>query len=264
MRVLAITHSAVSNGGLFCKWLAQSGHETTRYSIRETGEAPKPGSFDAVVVFGGGMNVGEYDRHPWLRIEEEFILRTLAADLPMLGICLGGQLMAHVCGGTVSKMSAPEFLFHPVELTEEGTRDALTSALPARFDALEWHRYRFELPPEATLLARSERSNQAFRLGDHQWGLQFHPEGGPELTANWLAGDEQARLSGGGYTLETGISIARAQSALTDGLPNWNALGERLCRRFVALADARVRRAKLASVQARPLRPLSNPAPAFG
>lgn len=242
MRVLIVTHSSVSKGGLFVGWLREEGHEVVPWSFREQDCAPARDSFDAVVLFGGGMNVGEEGRYPWLRHEEEFIHSLVGGQTPMLGICLGAQLMAHTLGGTVRKLPEPEFGWQPVELTDAGRKDPLLSALPEQFMALEWHRYAFEPDSRDDVLATSARCNQAFRAGEHQWGVQFHPEGGLDQTTAWLKGDREMASAGGGYLGELGRDYDDVMVELRTVMPDWNQLGEKLCRRFAVLADARSRR----------------------
>lgn len=241
VRVVAITHSAESKGGLFVSWLKEAGHEIIPWSIRERGQPPVPESYDAVVIFGGGMNVGEYKKHPWLRAEEEFISFLLANSTPLLGICLGGQMMAHLLGGRVKRLEQPEFGWGKVSLTEEGKKDPLLSCLPDHFMALEWHRYSFDVPAEHEVLALSHMCNQAFRAGEHQWGIQFHPEGGLDQTTTWLTTDHATAASGGGYLGEVGRDYDEVMTELRSVMPDWNQLGERLCRRWAALADASLR-----------------------
>ena len=90
--------------------------------------------------------------------------------MPTLGICLGSQLLARAAGSWVGPLTAPEIGWHEVELTDEGAADPVLSALPPRFDALEWHHYGHGLPDGAVALARNDASLQGFRLGDACWG----------------------------------------------------------------------------------------------
>ena len=106
---------------------------------------------------------------------------------PVLGICLGVQLLARAAGSWVGPLPEPEIGWHDVELTDEGADDPVLGALPARFEALQWHYYTYGVPAGAVELARSPACTQAFRLGDACWGVQFHPEVTARQLDGWLA-----------------------------------------------------------------------------
>jgi GMP synthase-like glutamine amidotransferase len=124
------------------------------------------------------------------------LLRELVdAGVPTLGICLGGELLARALGARVGP--APEEIgFTQVERT--AADDPLLRDLPPQFDALQWHSYGFELPDGAVALARNEATLQAFRAGEHAWGLQFHPEVDRAIVAGWAL-DERRPVPEGDY-----------------------------------------------------------------
>ncbi len=124
------------------------------------------------------MNVYEEAEYPWLAAEKAFIAAAIGAGKPVLGICLGAQLIAAVLGGTVSKGPQPEIGWYPVELTPAGRELPLFAGFPDRFTALHWHGDTFSIPPGATHVASSAAcANQAFAYdGGRVVGLQFHLE----------------------------------------------------------------------------------------
>jgi len=140
---------------------------------------------DAVVVLGGVMGVHDEAAHPFLRQVKDHVGRLLAAGTPLLGICLGGQLLADVTGGTVSSNCRGEKGLVDLTLTAAGSDDPLFAGIAGRFAAFQWHNDSFTVPPGASHLASSALCpGQAFRLGN-AWGIQFHPEVDGSIVANW-------------------------------------------------------------------------------
>ena len=142
----------------------------------------------ALVILGGPMGAYETDAYPWLSDELRLVRSALHARVPVLGICLGSQLLASCSGATVAPSGDLELGFAPVTLSEAAESDPLFSTLPKTFAPLHWHGDVFTLPEGATPLARSERTEyQAFRLGN-AWGTLFHLECTPsQLDAMCLA-----------------------------------------------------------------------------
>jgi GMP synthase-like glutamine amidotransferase len=147
--------------------------------------APAP-SADALLVLGGPMNVYEEEKFPFLGWETAFIREWVRADRPLLGLCLGAQLLSKATGGTVSRNPDPEIGHFTVDLTEGGQADPIFSGLPNPLRVVQWHQDTFSLPAGATLLATSRQCrNQAMRLGQAV-GLQFHLEIGREKMTTWI------------------------------------------------------------------------------
>ena len=115
-----------------------------------------PRDYDAVMVFGGAMHADQEDRHPWLRDEKALLRDLLDRGVPLLGVCLGAQLVAEAAGGSARRASAPEIGWHEVDLTAEGARTRCWDRSLPRFTAFQWHSYEFTLPPGATR-ARAQR-----------------------------------------------------------------------------------------------------------
>lgn len=146
------------------------------------------GDAAGLVVLGGPMGVSEQDRHSFLVDEVALIGDVLARDAPILGICLGGQLLAHALGAAVTKEDRPEIGWHPLRLTEATRQDRLWAELPSPCMAFHWHGDAFALPPGAVALASSEMTPcQAFRFGTIAYGLQCHLEVTAPLIECWLA-----------------------------------------------------------------------------
>lgn len=150
----------------------------------DLGEA-LPDASDAVIVLGGAMGVHDEDRHPFLRPLKQFMRERLAAGMPLLGTCLGGQLLAEVAGGTVSSNSRGEKGLVEIALTGSAAADPLFKGIDSRFRAFQWHNDSFSIPPGGVHLAASPACpGQAFR-SDSAWGLQFHPEVDAAIVAAW-------------------------------------------------------------------------------
>ena len=173
MKVLALTHGPSVGPGVFEDAVRDGGHELVEWQVPVDG-APTAAA-DAVIVLGGAMHPDEEERHGWLRPELEYLGGLLERGTPMLGVCLGSQLLARAAGASVFRSAEPEVGWLPVELTEAAATDPVAASLPERFDAFQWHHYTHELPAGAVELARSRVCTQAFRLGQ-AWGVQFHPE----------------------------------------------------------------------------------------
>ena len=142
---------------------------------------------DLLVVLGGPMGVYEADRFPCLHAELRLIRQRLDAGTPLLGICLGAQLIAHAMGARVYPGGTKEIGFAPIRLTPAGERSCLAAVTPGQ-PVLHWHGDTFDLPPGATLLASTDAyAQQAFSAGPNVLALQFHLEAGAEIE-QWLTG----------------------------------------------------------------------------
>ncbi len=140
-------------------------------------EWPRVDEVAGLIVLGGEMNADEVDRHPFLGRERALLRDAVDRDVPVLGICLGAQLLARALGAAVPRSPTPELGFHPVMLTDEGMRDPLTGAFEKVPRVFQWHVDTFDLPEGAVLLSRSEGvPHQAFRVGRSGYAVQFHFE----------------------------------------------------------------------------------------
>jgi GMP synthase-like glutamine amidotransferase len=144
-----------------------------------------------LIVFGGEMNVDEVDRHPYLLAERDLMRRTVDGGLPVLGICLGAQLLARAFEAPVYRAAVRELGFKPLRITELGTSDPLLSAFESGDRVFQWHEDTFDLPAGADLLASGDDvPMQAFRLGTRAWGVQFHFELDLDGVEAWLRAAE--------------------------------------------------------------------------
>lgn len=190
-KLLVIVNDIDSQPGLLTQWMIS---ERAEFDLRIGGvsQLPEPSAladYDGLIMLGGGYMPDETDRAPWLAAEAALSRHALEMDLPQFGICLGGQLIAHVIGGDVrARTGAPEKGFTWIDMTAEAAQDPVFSALGSRASFVESHVDRIvELPPEATLLATSTACRfQAFRVGN-AWGTQFHPEATGTNILNWDA-----------------------------------------------------------------------------
>jgi GMP synthase-like glutamine amidotransferase len=152
------------------------------------GEAlPRLEELRGLVVMGGPMGVSDTDSHPYLAAELELLARAVAADLPVLGVCLGAQLLAAALGGTVYRGAQPEIGPGTVMLSDAGRADPVLGAADrTELPVMHWHQDTFELPAGAVRLAGSDLyPNQAFRMGARAYGLQFHVEVDRTLAEGW-------------------------------------------------------------------------------
>jgi GMP synthase (glutamine-hydrolysing) len=230
MRILAIVHQPDAGAGVFGEVALAEGHDLVEWTPSGTNPPPLEG-LDAGMVFGGAMHVDQEDAHPWLRAEKDLLRELLGRRLPLLGICLGAQLLAEAAGATPRRASRPEIGWHPIELTPDGARDPLLGWLPQRFEGLFWHSYEAPLPPGATALALSPVCLQAFRLDGAVWGLQFHPEVTGADLGSWLDG-----YRGDADAVRIGLDPAAMRAESAGRIEAWNELGRGIARRFLTAA----------------------------
>ena len=149
---------------------------------------PSLDGYHGLVVLGGPMSSTDEDRYPHLNTEVRLIEHALERDMPILGICLGSQLIARALGASVAPNPEKEIGWYDVSLTEDGARDPMLCHFRATEPVFQWHGDRFEMPDGAVHLARSPScDNQAFRYGDRVYGLQFHLEVDQALIDRWLS-----------------------------------------------------------------------------
>lgn len=231
MRAVIFQHERLEGPGLLEGALERAGFDLD-VRFREV----RPGDEDAalVVVLGGTPGAHEPELAPLLADEIAVLRERLERGLPSLGICLGAQLLAAAAGGdVVPGEKGIELGVLPVALTDAGHEDPVFGPMPAVFEAMCWHGDTFELVPEATLLAASERyAHQAFRL-QSSYGLQFHPELTPRMLAGWFDAWEEA-LAAGGRTRE---SVEEDDlPRLSEAVPQLAGLIERMAQHLAASA----------------------------
>jgi GMP synthase (glutamine-hydrolysing) len=192
--ILVLQHIACEPPGAYEDVMLERGARLHRVELDEGDPLPDWREFDGMVVMGGPMGACDDTDHTWLVSERSAIGEAVRAGLPFFGACLGSQLLAASLGARVYTGATPEVGVLDVELTEAGRDDPVLGDLPASFPTLQWHSDSFELPDSAVLLASSPAyANQAFRVGDSAYAVQFHVEVTSEMAAEWAAVPDYAR-----------------------------------------------------------------------
>lgn len=188
-RILVFQHVAAEPLGTLDPLIRRRGHRIRFANFDRHPEAqPNVDRYRGLIVLGGPMNVEDQAARPHLRTELLAIERMLEQGKPVLGICLGAQLLAHVLGAPVRKHHRPEIGWYPMQTTGAGAADPVLAPLAGTAPVFQWHRYSFEIPNGAQHLARTEScEQQAFRWGDNAYGFQFHLEMDVPLIERWLA-----------------------------------------------------------------------------
>jgi GMP synthase-like glutamine amidotransferase len=163
---------------------------------------------------GGTAHAWQAEDVPALRAERRLLRDAVEADVPVLGICLGGQLLASALGGEVRAAPEPEIGWLQITPTDSARADPVFSVLEESAGVYQWHSDVFEPPPDARVLAHSQAApNQAFRVdGAEAWGIQFHPEATPELFELWIARHPVE-------VQESGVDVDALRAAVYAGAP---------------------------------------------
>ncbi len=186
MDVVVLQHIACEPPGVYEDVLVEHGATVRRIELDEGDALPDWRAADAIVVMGGPMSVHDEATLPWLRTEKAWIADAVRAGVPLFGACLGVQLLAVSLGAEVRPGPKPEVGILPVFLTDEAANDPVFAELPSELLTLQWHGDTFTLPDGAVLLASSPAyPNQAFRWGEHAYGVQFHLEVSREMAEEW-------------------------------------------------------------------------------
>jgi GMP synthase (glutamine-hydrolysing) len=235
--VLVFQHDAFEGLGYFAEVLEKQGAD---YRILRLFHGEMPAEdwqhIGALIILGGPMGVSDEDNYPFLRWEKRIIRAAIDEAVPMLGVCLGAQLIAATLGAPVFHGPVKEIGWSPISITPHGQVDSLLGYLPESATVFQWHGDGFELPNGAIHLASSVNyKNQAFRVGRSIYGLQFHLEVTPSMIERWI--DERSK------------DIALAPHVLPDKIladtqnyaPTLKYYGERFLSEFVRRV-ARTRR----------------------
>jgi GMP synthase-like glutamine amidotransferase len=188
MRALVLQHIAVEGPGRLAPFLTYRGWTLDTVALYAGASVPEqPAAYQAIIVMGGPMGVYDDAVYPFLRQEHAFLQQAIAQEVPLLGICLGSQLLAKALGARVYRNAQKEIGWYPVDLTPAGLADPLFAGVASPVRVFQWHGDAFELPPGATALASSPLcTHQAFRYGHRVYGLLFHLELTPEMIHSWL------------------------------------------------------------------------------
>lgn len=186
VKVLTVVHEDDAGPGVFVPVAAQRGAELVEWRPpKEPAPADALDGYAGAVVLGAAAHPDQEDEHPWLRDVKGLIVGLLDRRVPVLGVCLGAELLAEVTGGGVAQDPVPHVGWAESRLTEAGRDDPVLGALPDRFTCFQWHSYACVVPPEASVLALDGSRLDAFRIGD-AWGIQFHAEVAPGVLNSWL------------------------------------------------------------------------------
>jgi GMP synthase (glutamine-hydrolysing) len=194
-RMLVFQHVPHEILGTLDPLLRDAGFRIRYVNFGRQGDAqPQIDRYHGLVVLGGPMNCDETSRYPHLAVEMEAIRTAIERGMPVLGICLGAQLIARALGARVTKNHEKEIGWYDVTPTPAGAADPLFGHFAGTEKIFQWHGDTFEIPDGAVHLARSAGcANQAFRYGDNVYALQFHLEVDEALITRWLHTPVMAR-----------------------------------------------------------------------
>jgi GMP synthase-like glutamine amidotransferase len=219
---VAIQHVPFEGPGLIAEVAGRRGIELRQCHPYRGEPLPPENELDGLVVMGGPMGAGDTVEHPYLAREAELIAAMVNAGRPVLGVCLGAQLLARALGARIYRGEQAEIGFGTVSLTQAGLEDPVLGSLGVEIlPVMHWHQDTFDLPAQALWLARSELfAHQAFRVGKRTYGLQFHLEVDRELARAWRK------------YLPTGVTLPDAS------LTQLQAVGQRALESFFDLGES--------------------------
>lgn len=193
VRLLVVRNDPTDPPALLGAWWEEVGVELVEVRADAGEEVPStlPDDVDGLVVLGGAMAAWEDDVAPWLPSTRALIVDAVQAERPVLGVCLGGQLMALALGGAVERTPTPEVGVHELDLLPAAADDRLFSVLPPRAPVAQYHGDAMTaLPAGAVLLASTPAcAHQGWRIGESAWAVQFHPEVDADIVASWTDDD---------------------------------------------------------------------------
>jgi GMP synthase (glutamine-hydrolysing) len=216
------------------KPLFAAGFEVEQVDLKRGDPLPAPGTFDGLVSLGGDQSVRDIERYDYLVAEAELLRDEAERGTPVLGVCLGGQLLAHALGGSVERLPVRIVKWAEVHKLPEAEGDPVIGQLPDPVLALHWNEDGFSVPPGAVeLLSRAtDEGGEAFRWGDSAWGIQFHPEADADALEGWYSDVD--------WLTEAGVEEASAREADRIHLPGQAATAERIFGGFARFVAARV------------------------
>jgi GMP synthase (glutamine-hydrolysing) len=194
---------------------------------------PRLGEADAILSLGGDQSVRDIDQYDYLVAEAELLREESERGTPILGVCLGGQLLAHALGGRVERLPARMVKWAEVEKLPPAEGDPVIGPLPNPVRALHWNEDGFSVPPGAVeLLTRAGDGGEAFRWRDNAWGIQFHPEADAGVLNGWY--------SDVAWLQEAGVEEATAREADRLHLPGQRATAEGIFGGFARFVVTKV------------------------
>jgi GMP synthase-like glutamine amidotransferase len=214
--------------GLAAGPFARADVEVVQYDLRRGDPLPDPDAIDGLLCLGGEQSLREIESYPYLLDEVELLGELVGRRVPILGICLGGQLLAHSQGARIDALPQRSISWPTVRKLPAAAADPLWAGMPDREPALHWNEDFFEVPSGALeLLSRSDLGGEAIRVGECAWGLQFHPEADSGILERWYERD--------GPLQQAGVSAAQARAADRRWMPTQRRLSETLFGAFARL-----------------------------
>ena len=205
-KLLVLKNIEREGPGLFLKIAKEKGFLPEIYNLYLGEKLPEPKKDDLILIMGGPMSVRDInnEKYFWLREETYFLKRAIENQISIIGVCLGAQLLAHVLGGKIERLkdesnkeNKPELGWSEISSIEEKSNEKISLSIKGPLKVLHWHGDRIILPPQAKLLASSNRCReQLFKVGESIYGLQFHVETEGEMTSDWIKNDKKFIISG--------------------------------------------------------------------
>lgn len=226
VRIAVVEHEPECPPAHVGTWLVDAGAALTVHRPWAGDELPQPGSYDSLVVLGGSMGAHDDDLHPWLGPVKQLVRDCVTRRTPVLGICLGHQLVAAALGGVSQRNPRGQQVgLYSVGWLADATDDELMADL-GEVRGIQWNDdVVTEVPVGTVVLARTpEGELQVARFADRAWGVQLHPEADELVLASWVAGDREAHALRGLDTDAVLEEIARARAELDRA---WRPLAER-------------------------------------
>jgi len=221
MRAHCFQHVSFEGLGSIELWLDSNGYELSSTRFFESADLPDPDAIDLLVVMGGPMSVNDEDQFPWLVLEKQFIRELIESGKPVLGICLGAQLIANALGANVYPNPVKEIGWFPIHAV--AAADGPVFKFPPAVTVFHWHGETFNLPPGAIRLAESAGCrNQAFQLGRRVIGLQFHLETTP-VSAGEMVSNCREELVPSSF-------VQTAEEILSAGSGSYQTINALMCR----------------------------------
>jgi GMP synthase-like glutamine amidotransferase len=185
--ILVFQNEECEHLGVFSKILNENNISYQYIKLYEEEEIPNLNDYSAIIILGGPMNVYEERKYPFLKKENSSIKEALKINKPMLGICLGAQIIARAAGAKVYPAKRKEIGWFTIDLTVEGRDDTVFKGLERQLSVFQWHGDTFDMPTESKKLATSNLiPNQAFSIGETTYALQFHLEVTKQMISEWV------------------------------------------------------------------------------
>ena len=199
--------------------LRAAGLDLDERDLKRGDPLPAVGEADAILSLGGDQSITEIERYEYLVAEADLLRAEAERGTPVLGVCLGGQLLAHALGGSVAALPRRIVEWARVDKLPAAAGDPVVGGLPSSFRALHWNEDGFTVPPGAVdLVSRPTDAGEAFRWRGNAWGIQFHPEADADALEGWYADVD--------WLTEAGVEEAAARQADRVHLPGQRATAD--------------------------------------